>query len=91
MVGKARGMENNDLKLKAFEAAKSSLMNSLHQLQPVNKAAQVVEALKMIEELYEQHSEWNDTNATHLVNVAQICLNEIGLGANRFEIGRAHV
>ncbi len=81
MVGKARGMENNDLKLKAFEAAKSSLMNSLHQLQPVNKATQVVEALKMVEELYEQHGEWNDTNATHLVNVAQICLNEIGLGA----------
>lgn len=74
-------MDDKDLKFKAFEGAKALLFKSLHDLQPTSKAEHVVEALDLVKSIYEKHGEWNDSNATHLVNVAQICLNEIGLGA----------
>ncbi|MEY1639977.1 RelA/SpoT family protein [Tenuifilum osseticum] len=73
-------MKNNDLNFKAFELSKSSLLKSIQELQPDSKANQVVEALDMAKSIYEKHGEWTDSIATHLVNVAQICLNEIGLG-----------
>lgn len=66
---------------KAFEASKTSLLKSLEELQPSSRASQVHDALELVKSIYEKHDEWNDSTATHLVNVAQICLNEIGLGA----------
>lgn len=54
-------------------------MKSLREFQPDSKANQVVEALDMAKSIYEKQGEWTDSIATHLVNVAQICLNEIGL------------
>lgn len=74
-------MENKELTFKAFEASKTSLLKSLEELQPSSRASQVHDALELVKSIYEKHDEWNDSTATHLVNVAQICLNEIGLGA----------
>ncbi|HDP76064.1 MAG TPA: bifunctional (p)ppGpp synthetase/guanosine-3',5'-bis(diphosphate) 3'-pyrophosphohydrolase [Bacteroidales bacterium] len=74
-------MEDKKLNFKAFEETKTLLLKSLQGQQPANKAEHVVEALDLAKSIYEKHGEWNEANATHLVNVAQICLNEIGLGS----------
>ncbi len=74
-------MENKELTFKAFEASKASLTKSLEELQPPSNANQVHDALELVKSIYEKHDEWNDSTATHLVNVAQICLSDIGLGA----------
>lgn len=68
------------MNFRVFEGAKASLMKSLHDLQPDSKTNLVAEALDLVKTIYEKHNEWTDPNATHLLNVAQICLNDIGLG-----------
>jgi GTP pyrophosphokinase len=73
-------MENTDLK--AFEKSKKSLFDALAKTQQESYKEKIEDVIDYAKDIYTKNGEWNDTNATHLINVAQVCLNEIGLGTN---------
>ncbi len=75
-------MISNNLISKAFEEARAQLLESVSNLKNEGDLDRIKEALQLAEEIYGKNEQWNESNALHLVNVALISINEIGLGAN---------